>query len=398
MSTVRRMLRKNWFLLLSWLLFQGLGGVYGVAGAEEVDCEDCHRDVVDRDLDSRYVHSPFLKKQCAACHVAGQEVVLSTRQQLSALDEAFPQKIRWFRDSYGVSQSHWVLLPTQSLNGVLVFKTWDGDSRLPLQKLTLPALGQLPVREDDGQPPVIVDNVTVKDVRRGISTSATIVWTTDEFADSQVAYGFGTTASTKADRKLTRQHQVILTGLDADRKYNFQVSSRDLFGNQAQSSVMSFSTDQTFLAPEARHEESGAVKSDPKVEYHLFRHDDNYLVIFEADRPISLSLGVPLEDQATVSRQSVQLASIDASHPVLKSQVETNITACYACHTALRQIYSHPVNVFPKAGMVIPPEYPLLPDGRISCISCHTYHGGNEEYRLLKSGKKELCIGCHTDY
>jgi predicted CXXCH cytochrome family protein len=59
---------------------------------------------------------------------------------------------------------------------------------------------------------------------------------------------------------------------------------------------------------------------------------------------------------------------------------------------------SHPVNILPKPGMVIPPEYPLLADGRISCMSCHVYHGGNFEHRLVKPDKQSLCKGCHSDY
>ncbi|MBW2186551.1 MAG: cytochrome c3 family protein, partial [Deltaproteobacteria bacterium] len=49
-------------------------------------------------------------------------------------------------------------------------------------------------------------------------------------------------------------------------------------------------------------------------------------------------------------------------------------------------------------GMIIPPEYPLLENGRMTCMTCHQPHSSNNEARLLKEGKKELCTGCHTNY
>jgi len=395
--TLRGMMRKDRMLLLIWLVLLGMSAWPMAVVAAEQSCGDCHREVVERGMGKRYVHMPFLKKQCAACHVSGQTVSVPTRQQIAAVKEPLPEKVRWFRDAPGVAVSHWVLLSPDQLGDTLIYKAWDGASRMPMRQLAVPPLATLPNKANDGKPPTI-SAVEVLDVRRGISTTATIAWNTDEFADSQVAYGPDAPSSTKADRKLTRRHQVLLTGLDKDKAYRFQVISSDLFGNRAQSAVQEFATDKTFMLDESRHEEAGGAGSKVEVTGQLFRQGEQYLAVFEANRPVSLSLGVPEVEEGSLAQQTPRQVVDSPSHPVLKSQVETNISACDGCHAYLKQGYSHPVNVFPKPGMVIPKEYRLLPDGRISCMSCHVEHGGDYEHRLLKSGKKDLCLGCHTDY
>lgn len=76
------------------------------------------------------------------------------------------------------------------------------------------------------------------------STSATITWTTDEAASSQVNYGttsgYGTASSSAT---LATSHSIILSGLIAGTTYHFQVQSVDAEGNVATSS------DQTFITP-----------------------------------------------------------------------------------------------------------------------------------------------------
>ncbi len=387
----------RWIVQLSLAIILGGVAILPAQASTDGECAECHREVVDRGMRKRYVHMPFMKKQCSPCHVAGQAVEPSTSNELTELDESLPQKIRWFKESYGTSRLHWVLLPAGRVDGTLILRAWDAESRPPLRKLELPPLEQLPVMADDHQPPFISE-IEVRDVRRGISTTATIAWSTNEFADSQVAYGIEAMGSKKVERKLSLEHKVILTGLDADATYRFQVTSSDLFGNSSASKVLTFSTNSSFMLPESRHEESGGVSADVEFSYELFKQEGNYLVIFEADRPVSIAIGIPVEEKATVAQEIPQMSAANTSHAVLKSELETSIRACDSCHAYLKESYSHPVNVLPKAGMVVPTEYPLLPDGRMSCMTCHATHGGDYEYRLIKSGKKELCLGCHTDY
>ncbi|HEY9480668.1 MAG TPA: fibronectin type III domain-containing protein [Candidatus Paceibacterota bacterium] len=90
----------------------------------------------------------------------------------------------------------------------------------------------------DVDPPVI-SNISAS----GITTSAaTIAWTTDEVADSQVYYGLTSSygSSSNLDSSLVTSHSVGLTNLQAGTTYHYLVVSRDSSDNTASS------TDQTF--------------------------------------------------------------------------------------------------------------------------------------------------------
>ena len=75
-------------------------------------------------------------------------------------------------------------------------------------------------------------------------TTATISWTTDEPATSQVEYGETSAYGliTPLDNDLVTSHSVSLTGLDPDTTYHFIVKSEDLAGNEAISGDHNFTT------------------------------------------------------------------------------------------------------------------------------------------------------------
>jgi hypothetical protein len=92
---------------------------------------------------------------------------------------------------------------------------------------------------NDGEGPVI-GSVQALDIK---STSATIVWSTDEGSTSQVKYGISTiTSETTEDASRTTFHQVKLTGLIAYKYYKFQVVSKDKYGNASTSEIKVFTT------------------------------------------------------------------------------------------------------------------------------------------------------------
>lgn len=76
------------------------------------------------------------------------------------------------------------------------------------------------------------------------STGATITWTTNETADSQVEYGTttGYGSLTTLDPTLVLLHSVSLTGLTASTGYHYRVKSKDAAGNLATSSDFTFTT------------------------------------------------------------------------------------------------------------------------------------------------------------
>jgi hypothetical protein len=83
----------------------------------------------------------------------------------------------------------------------------------------------------------------------GITAStATITWTTDEAADSQLEYGPTTAygSSTPRGPTLVATHSQALSDLTASTLYHYRVKSKDALGNLAVSSDQTF---RTFAAP-----------------------------------------------------------------------------------------------------------------------------------------------------
>ena len=91
----------------------------------------------------------------------------------------------------------------------------------------------------DTTPPII------SDVRASELTdqSAVITWSTNESADSLVAFGTAVDyTDSVGDRLLTTRHQLELKNLKAGTTYHFAVSARDSGGNLTQSNDATFST------------------------------------------------------------------------------------------------------------------------------------------------------------
>ncbi len=118
----------------------------------------------------------------------------------------------------------------------------------------------------DTKPPVLtsIRSVSVS------NNSATITWSSDEPADSQIEYGPSTSygSLTALNPALLTSHSQILSGLSSGTCYHFRVKSRDAAGNQAVSGDTAFTTtslpdiDSGLVAAYAFDEGAGAVAVD----------------------------------------------------------------------------------------------------------------------------------------
>ncbi len=88
--------------------------------------------------------------------------------------------------------------------------------------------------------PPVISNIQVSAI--GTDT-ATISWSTDVLATSQVDYGLDTNyGTTLADGTLKTSHSMVLTGLSAETTYNFQVTSVNGNGTPASSANQTLTT------------------------------------------------------------------------------------------------------------------------------------------------------------
>jgi Leucine-rich repeat (LRR) protein len=82
--------------------------------------------------------------------------------------------------------------------------------------------------------------------------TATITWTTDELATSEVEYGLTTTYGSTAFPllpALVTSHSVSLSGLDENTTYHYRVKSKDASDNEAVSADYTFTTNKAFPGP-----------------------------------------------------------------------------------------------------------------------------------------------------
>jgi parallel beta-helix repeat protein len=119
-------------------------------------------------------------------------------------------------------------------------------------------MGAYPSPPSDTIPPTIFDvgatNLT--------HNSATICWTTDEPATSQVEYGLTTNygLSTTLDPNLVTTHSQNLTGLSSNILYHYRVRSKDAAGNERISSDYTFTTtDQDTIPPVISNVQSSGI-------------------------------------------------------------------------------------------------------------------------------------------
>lgn len=83
---------------------------------------------------------------------------------------------------------------------------------------------------------------------------------------------------------------------------------------------------------------------------------------------------------------------------------------CYSCHdgtiTAMGASFfdkdgsTHPIDVKPSARCVIPKDFPLDDQGRITCASCHDPHnkkGAFADYLRMPADDGSLCVACHVN-
>jgi predicted CXXCH cytochrome family protein len=392
--------KTRWPLLLLTILTIVFPGP-SVQAFDFDGCEVCHEETLQRDYIRLYLHSPYAARKCGKCHAAVISDLPAEQKSAKNISANRVQRKKtvWLGDSSTVNTKHSFLLPSQKVGDTLVVELQGVDGKFSHKEIAVPLLADLIDVKDAGQPPVI-SGVHVLKVERGVFLSVTVGWRTDTLADAVVLYGDEDLSQTSdKGTRFGLQHQVVLHNLTPDRTYRYSVVSHDLFGRSQVSEPRTFSTEKPFTAANSDDIDnpSNGEPSD-SVDNTFQRLGTDYLFQLELAEPSSVfvgSKGPPRRQSAPDAEKGAAIAD-EKSHAGLSSKVVISMRACGSCHKN-QSTATHPVNVYPKPGMVIPPEYPTLPDGRITCNSCHNLHGSDYEFLARKQGKRELCVGCHLD-
>lgn len=134
----------------------------------------------------------------------------------------------------------------------------------------------------DLEPPAIVSGPGIGDVQ---ADQVTIVWRTNEPADSFVDYGESTAYGNRAgDAALVRSHEVTLSGLDGGIEYHYRVNSTDLAGNSSTTDPAGsdrWSRDLTFLTRREADHKPPAIVRGPLI----IASGKSALIRFTTDEP-----------------------------------------------------------------------------------------------------------------
>jgi len=360
------------------------GGKYGGDA-----CLACHEDVwVDAGA-KRYVHRPFAKKDCKYCHAANPDP-LNSNPLAPYID-----KVKWIGKDVNPAKEHWFYFNVGKRGATLLVDAESADNVRHIEEIELPPFDEVEnTPEDNGNPP-IVSRVRVVEVRRDIFMSATIGWETDKPSNSRVLYGAEKLdLSSMLDDQYTKTHSITLNGVKPNTNYKFSVVSEDAFGNRVESREYNLLT-VTGGAANRRNNSSFTNAGEITLVNYIYRSADKYVVKISANMDVTMALGILpkkyMDNDVNGAGKEI------VRHMITNSESGTNIGICYSCHVEYKKILTHPVNVYPKTNMKIPPEYALLSDGRISCMSCHATHASNIKHRLIKASKRDLCLGCHKE-
>ena len=416
--------RCSWLLVLLVMIF--LAVFLEVKGAflqseleDGTACLRCHKEDYEKDLTHLLVHQPCLEKKCSICHcssaaatlTAGSDSQAATVAKVHQKSSGIQPEIKIIDSAIHSSFSHSFIFSQDQVAGKLRVELWQGADLERVETVVLPPLARLPRLTNNKQAPKISE-IRIDRVETGLSSAAVISWKTDVPTTSRVRYGIK-----NLDRKspglqsLTLKHTVELESLKSNRQYRVAVVAVDFFGNRAVSDAFTLATDKDYLAP--LHEFSLPRKTDCRiVEMQFYSIGNQYLALLELSQDLSVSIGVEknsIDRNRVVNEPGVaaekDLAAVGAAlksqrklHDFLVSAEVLTIDNCLHCHKEVRREMSHPVDVLPKRGMHVPDDYVLLPNGRISCMTCHVKHAGDNMFRLVRAQGKEFCSGCHSTY
>ncbi|MEW5744269.1 MAG: cytochrome c3 family protein [Nitrospirota bacterium] len=229
-----------------------------------------------------------------------------------------------------------------------------------------------------------ISGVTVEEIKKGILVEATISWTTDAPATTEIEYGLSNDRMSvqTLDALFTREHRAVLSGLKHKKQYRYRVVSRDIYGNSITSPEYTFDTAEG-LSPrkEPRAGKEGAPALESAKVVSISGQKGLYLM---------LSANKPAAFRAEIRgfRQKALKHGVSAA-----PERYATIDVCIGCH---KQDESHPVGVRADSRKTrIPQHLPTIEGGVITCVSCHDPHGGERKFFARLEFNKKLCDECH---
>jgi predicted CXXCH cytochrome family protein len=310
-----------------------------------------------------------------------------------------------------------LLLPLSAaeVKSMLVVELWDQCRGEHQHVVPLPPLQQARPLPPQNQGEVQIHSFTIKrDPHRPDTVVVQCRTNVPVRGELRLRTENGEVRTLETPKGFHTRMEMHIQGLSSNARYKLEFAYAGIDGSDKRSPEHVFVPAQ--LAPQGA--EYTAAPENPcelQADIHVYRGqcDDRecYFLRVAANQPVTLSVGalkagaeVPSHMQVKERGQPAKDGGRGAAqqrsrfHADLAGSYFTNYESCRPCHTDFFGPMSHPVDIVPGVGMEVSPDLPLLEDGRISCMTCHVFHGGNDHYRLRFPTKQELCHACHDEY
>lgn len=370
-----------------------------MAIADSEQCLKCHKQIVNQTENQLVIHPPFLQNRCILCHGSVMSDTNNSQPEENPAAQTATKNMEWLAESFAENTQQTALLPVDVCDSLLTIKLWYHNREKQQQDVTCPGLATIPAKLATTQKPT-TSQPHLSNYNDQLFTRATLGWETNVPCRCQLLY-----RSDNAEYVDNEDDFYTLVHSHEIRNFNpentkFLVQCDDTFQQHVQSQYIPLAS--LPLTAKRSGEPQSRSAADFTIEFKRMGNVIEAVVTTTQPAAIALGrLGQSAEDQTEI-QQTITMEIPDANeatkHPPLATEKQINTTICFQCHKETVEVASHPINVLAPPGMTIPPEYPLLSDGRMTCMTCHAHHSSNNEARLLKGGKKELCTGCHTNY
>ena len=373
------------------------------AMASSDQCLKCHQNILDTAAAKMIVHQPISQNQCELCHDPTQadEIITESIEQDQWGTATNGEKwMEWLAESFVENTYQVATLPISVCDTELTVKLWYQNHKKQQSEIRCPDLNSIPIKLTPPPKPTFsqlrLDNYNDKLLSR-----ATLSWTTAVPCRCQLLYRFDDHEYIKdEDDFYTLNHNQEIRNFNPTNT-DIAIQCDDTFQQHTQSDFIPLST----LTPKTDKPIVDLLPQETTEFSTEFKRIADFIEIsITTNQPAAISIGRIEQKKETlpvvgqIQGQNEPTINVASNHPPLSNEKQINTTICFKCHRSTVENASHPINVLPPPGMVIPVEYPLLSNGKLTCMTCHNRHSSNNEARLIKKGKKELCTGCHTNY
>lgn len=363
-------------------------------------CLSCHQETKEIATEQYYIHRPVQEERCHICHDNNAEEQLPTQHNESSTQvivETDEKKMEWLAESF-VENTHQVaLLPADIAGKPLTIKVWYRNRHKEVTEFQCPDIETLQQKKSTITP--AIHQLHLHDYNDLLLSRATLSWRTTTPCQCRLTYRYTGHEYTKLEDDFYALEHTLEIRNFSETSTEVKVLCYDTTQQQINTEFFPLNTLPLIASENEQLPLFGSEGFTP-----LFKQIGDLIELsITTTQPATLAIGrieqlkkpEPLQPRPK-SQQIVPVKEND--HIELTNREQLNTKICFKCHRSTVEGASHPINVLPPPGMIIPPEYPLLKNGRMTCMTCHQHHSSNNEDRILKGGKKELCTGCHTNY